>query len=291
MEDSHKNQANQTEVGNPVSDISSLSLFNKSAHYAYVYKKTEKLVTAVYMITNFIKDNEPLKWKIRDNALNLLSLNITFNTASLSERRDLIKEYQALSLEIVSLSGIAHHSGLISEMNYRILSREFTHLVSVLEKDENKKEREETVILDPGFFNVSEDKKPLPPQQHASNPGMPKQGDSSPVLYTQPSAISDKGHTDASEVSHSVPVKDKRPEYLPVKDAPKQSRGADSKEGRQAVIVKLLTKKGGLNVNDFVESIKGVSVKTIQRELLSMVAAGILKKEGERRWSTYSLAK
>ncbi len=33
----------------------------------------------------------------------------------------------------------------------------------------------------------------------------------------------------------------------------------------------------------------GVSEKTVQRELLTLVSRGILQKEGERRWSRYSL--
>ena len=43
-------------------------------------------------------------------------------------------------------------------------------------------------------------------------------------------------------------------------------------------------------IKDVSPLIKGCSEKTIQRELLSMVKSGILKKEGEKRWSKYSLA-
>lgn len=70
----------------------------------------------------------------------------------------------------------------------------------------------------------------------------------------------------------------------------KPQHSVDSKEDRQASIIKLLSKKSGLSIKDFTDTIHGVSEKTIQRELLAMVASGVLKKEGERRWSTYSLA-
>ncbi|MBI5134507.1 MAG: hypothetical protein HZA81_03965 [Candidatus Taylorbacteria bacterium] len=283
MENQSQNGDRQIETRKESGDVSSLVLFNRNSHFAYVYRKTEKLVTAVYMITNFIKDNEPLKWKIRENALSLMALNISFNTVSLAERKDLIKEYQGLSLEIVSLASIAHHSGLISEMNYSILSREFTALLSLMEKDENRKGSEDTVMLDPGFFDiaspkVAEREAPLSAPAVSEAP----KADAPRVLYTPP-ATAPKGQT--------ISVSSK-PEYLPLKDIKeKQPKATDSKDGRQAIIVKLLSKRSGLNVNDFVESIKGVSVKTIQRELLAMVAAGTLKKEGERRWSTYSLNK
>jgi hypothetical protein len=42
-------------------------------------------------------------------------------------------------------------------------------------------------------------------------------------------------------------------------------------------------------MKDFVKVIPECSEKTIQRELLDLVGKGVLKKEGERRWSTYSL--
>jgi hypothetical protein len=50
--------------------------------------------------------------------------------------------------------------------------------------------------------------------------------------------------------------------------------------------------KGGvkLTIKDFAQKIKGCSEKTIQRELIVMLTSGVLKKEGERRWSKYFLA-
>jgi predicted HTH transcriptional regulator len=58
---------------------------------------------------------------------------------------------------------------------------------------------------------------------------------------------------------------------------------------RQQSIIKELRNKGQLTVKDLAEKIRGCSEKTIQRELLSLVGSGVLKKEGERRWSRYSI--
>ena len=35
--------------------------------------------------------------------------------------------------------------------------------------------------------------------------------------------------------------------------------------------------------------LKDVSEKTVQRELFALVKEGVLKKEGEKRWSVYKL--
>lgn len=282
-------QNRQATASTAHTSVASLSVFNQNHHFAYIYKKTEKLVTAVYMITNFIKDNEPLKWRIREKALELLSLNISFNTVSLSDRKDLLKKYQAYSIEIVSLSSIAHHAGLISEMNFEILRREFNSLVSTIEKDENKKSNEETVILNPSFFDAPKDRSAEASSAAIVSPmgvaGERKAGEATDVLY--------KGHVSAPAPTAFAPAPAPAPAApTPIKDiAPKPAKKADSKDDRQAAIIKLLSKKGGLSIKDFADIIKGVSEKTIQRELLAMVASGILKKEGERRWSTYSLAK
>lgn len=286
------NNDRQIESRSPEKGLDPAVFFGHNKHFAFIFRKTEKLVTAVYMITNFIKDSEPLKWKIREAALALMAVNVDLHTVSLSERRNLLKEYKALALEVVSFSSVAQHSGLISEMNFGILSREFNSLVSTIDKDENRQANEQTVILDPRFFDA-----PEPEAPHAQSASSFSASPVAPVASVAPSvrpvqAPVHKGHSSRTSTSAAIETStSNRKEYLPMKDVQeKASRAPESKDSRQSVIIKLLSKKSGLSIKDFAESIKGCSEKTIQRELLAMVAAGTLKKEGERRWSTYSLA-
>jgi len=58
---------------------------------------------------------------------------------------------------------------------------------------------------------------------------------------------------------------------------------------RREAILSVIKDKGKANIKDISTIIRGVSEKTIQRELLALVAAGIVLKQGERRWSIYSL--
>ncbi|MFA6079256.1 MAG: hypothetical protein WC779_05875 [Candidatus Omnitrophota bacterium] len=62
------------------------------------------------------------------------------------------------------------------------------------------------------------------------------------------------------------------------------------KTERQAVILAVLRNQSNLTIRDFAKVIKDCSSKTIQRELSELVEKGIVKKEGERRWSRYSLS-
>ena len=62
------------------------------------------------------------------------------------------------------------------------------------------------------------------------------------------------------------------------------------KNGRQSIIISLLKRKKEIMIKDVSSLIDDCSEKTIQRELSAMVALGILRKIGEKRWSRYSLA-
>lgn len=63
----------------------------------------------------------------------------------------------------------------------------------------------------------------------------------------------------------------------------------DKKESRQERILSLLRSRPNLTIKDFANVINDCSEKTIQRELIDLVEKGIIKREGERRWSKYSL--
>ncbi|HUQ30071.1 MAG TPA: DeoR family transcriptional regulator [Candidatus Paceibacterota bacterium] len=58
---------------------------------------------------------------------------------------------------------------------------------------------------------------------------------------------------------------------------------------RKGKIISVLKSKGQASIKDISTLIRGVSEKTIQRELQSLVEQGMVKKSGERRWSTYTL--
>ena len=74
------------------------------------------------------------------------------------------------------------------------------------------------------------------------------------------------------------------------KKAPVEKKVKD-KNSRQDIILSMLKSGVKLTIKDFAQNIKDCSEKTIQRELLSLVSKGVLKKEGERRWSKYFIVK
>jgi predicted transcriptional regulator len=61
------------------------------------------------------------------------------------------------------------------------------------------------------------------------------------------------------------------------------------KNSRQSIILEVLKSKKEAMIKDISSLVEGCSEKTIQRELISMMRAGMIRKTGERRWSRYSL--
>lgn len=64
----------------------------------------------------------------------------------------------------------------------------------------------------------------------------------------------------------------------------------DGNKDRKSVILSLIQSKGRASIKDISTVVRGVSEKTIQRELLALVESGVVVKTGERRWSVYALA-
>lgn len=77
-----------------------------------ILQKTERISSAIYLVTSFFDDKEPLKWRLR-----------TLSTDLLSER---VKDKSSTAMEILSLFSVAKTTGMVSEINYDILVRELS---------------------------------------------------------------------------------------------------------------------------------------------------------------------
>ena len=73
------------------------------------------------------------------------------------------------------------------------------------------------------------------------------------------------------------------------RDEPFYERKDERINERQKVIIDRLKQTGHAKISDLLDSFHGVSSKTIQRDLQNLVDRQVLKKEGEKRWTIYSL--
>lgn len=248
MESNSKNNIDLVEK-----NLDPISFFEKDRDFIFVYKKTEKLAGAVYMVTNLFSENEPMKWILRKKVSDLLSFMLDYKDTAESRHFDFVYNIRTKVLELVSLLEISLRGGLVSDMNFTILKQEFSNLalMFISSSDAQTKEMFQKTISRT-FFDV-------------------------------PEAEVGKGHslrtTSSVQRIQYGDVKDKN--TLVVADNFKRSN-------RQNIIFNMLKRKKELTIKDIAQTIKDCSEKTIQRELISLIRAGVLKKVGQRRWSKYS---
>lgn len=104
-------------------------------------EKTERIVTALYLVSSLMVDREPLKWQLRELSLETLSLAHKGASVHLSNNiEDLIS--------LVSLSG---RSALISQMNVDLLDKGLRALIQMVSQAE---------MLGEDFISINEQEIP-----------------------------------------------------------------------------------------------------------------------------------
>jgi len=239
-----------------------ISFFSADSSFVLIHKKTEKLASAVYMVTNLFPENEPIRFTLRSKVSNLMSFMIGYKDIGEGAKKDFTYNVQTYVLELVSFLEIAYRGGLVSAMNYDILKTEFGNLIDLLNAPKTPAQTQNSKESISSFFT----EEVVYPKQISS----PVVASNSPI------------HTNVSPQIYA-------PNYI--KDKPVLSIENDNfrRSDRQTVILNLIKKKRELTIKDIAVVIKDCSEKTIQRELNSFIEAGVLKREGVRRWSKYSL--
>jgi hypothetical protein len=264
-----------------------VTIFKNDSDFYYLYKKTEKIASAVYLITNFFSVHEPLKWTLRDTILELLKDTLELANITVSDKEPVIRKMSASVFRIISLFEIGFKASLISEMNFTIIKNELYTLVLTVEEKENSPMIQEDVLLTEEFFQVEQSEKIV----NISNKGVTKIPQKTPmnnVLY--------KGHSKGHDVLKNI--SDMHASYLAQSNAggsiPQESvqevTTKDKSNDRQEVIYNYLTEHKVATIKDIASIITDCSEKTIQRELGTMLDQGRIKKMGERRWSKYFIA-
>lgn len=237
-----------------------LSISIKDISFPLSYSKTHKLITALYMVTDIMDREEPIRNKLRTLGTEILSdiYNIKLARTVLASRVD----------ETMSFLSIASAMNFISEMNHAILHREFLELKRSIQKyTEIKPVWLEELFSDTKSIGHTENYKG---HQASTRIGVQK-GSTLMKALSDKLSLSSAGHLTAHLKAELL------------------------KEKRRENIIKIIKEKNGTaSIKDIMTQInnKGqetLSEKTLQRELLSMVKDSVLDKIGEKRWSRYSI--
>lgn len=100
--------------------------------------------------------------------------------------------------------------------------------------------------------------------------------------YEAPKRFYDLALPEASE------VKENQPKITISK--PQEKKPVKPDDNRREAVLQFLLGKNGLSIKEISRALPRVSTKTVQRELAALVAEGRVRREGDRRWSRYSLS-
>ena len=242
-----------------------------------INKKTEKLVTALYMVTDCMDTDDALKGKLRLLGVELLSDIYKFATLSPLDKYNRVPVCLTRIYEILSFIEIAYTIGFISEMNTSILKKEFEGLATNL-KSRQSKDKHFTFTLNSKMFETPE----------------------------IPAGFNNKKTQIQSEYS----IKDKRTPFNTMSfinnNSPlannnnfnhtRNTTSLSDREDRNKRIVSIIKdkivfpeNKDGVSIKDISLAFTDCSEKTIQRDLNTLVSKGELKKIGSKRWSRYAI--
>ncbi|MBI2039023.1 MAG: hypothetical protein HYT22_01955 [Candidatus Niyogibacteria bacterium] len=101
-------------------------------HIDHLSDRAQKITEALYRVTDFFKDTEPLKWTLRKEAIETLNSILKIRSISLPERvREIesIREGISRSLRVLEL---AASNSFVSEINFNVLKREYSMVMDFL---------------------------------------------------------------------------------------------------------------------------------------------------------------
>ncbi|HAS81047.1 TPA: hypothetical protein DD445_01480 [Candidatus Nomurabacteria bacterium] len=261
----------------------SVSLVSSWQNYSGSYTKTNKLVTALYMVTDIMEKGEPIRLKLRTLGVEILSDIAFLEKGTFGNIKDKV-------ISILSFLNIASDLGMISGMNSTILKKEFTGLKQSIEEFTNKNNL--------WFEEFMSDNSKEELNDSVSSPlvskidfsiGHSKLNDKKDVSFAKGQSVRigvQKGSTLLKALSN---VKGNSIN----KNASSEGFEMLKKDRRESIIKITKSIPNGVSIKDIVTRLdntgKKYGEKTIQRELVSMVKDNVLKKTGEKRWSKYSI--
>lgn len=282
-------------------------ILGEDQYLLFLFKKTERVVAALYVVTSFFMDIEPLKWKIRDSGTCLLKYTLSFTERAMVRSKESLSDTLAEIAHLLSLLDLAYVANLLSPMNFSIVKKELESMVGIIEGgwripgassspaifqesffgipkaifSDTKEGRNEAVV--PLSQNVG--------QRRDTEALLHSLGDFERFEKSQKDIY--KGQTGAgfNVLNKRTPISAKKTQRISGQRQITRLLSNQIKEGRKQSILMILKQGNSATTKDLSTSISGCSEKTIQRLLIEMVQGGVLKREGKRRWSRYFIVK
>lgn len=230
--------------------------------FTEIYNKSYKLAAAIFVVSDLMDKNEELRTKVRSLSIDLISASVLLRNANVHEIRQRASEVERVALLLMSILEIASVTRLISEMNAGLIRKEFESFLSELSKFSGGFENRDFAYLKNVF------------------------GERTDLISMNRPNVEENQKMVKPEIPYE---KIERSDEIKSDFGDKNGNGYKRKDMRRTAIVNFIKRHNNISIKDIAQNIVGCSEKTVQRELISLVSQGVVKKVGERRWSRYSI--
>ena len=225
---------------------------NISAEHGY--RRAERIMAAVHLMTSHIEQGEPLRNSLRSESILLIDHALLLQGELRAVGSEHVRRMQGSIRKLISLIRLASISGRVSEQNANILVDALDDLGSFLSTAQRSTLAE----------SIPLSRDDLIPR--TTTPRIEARSRSAKITFQTPQAVKDKS----------------------IKDI---VRKETSPSTRASQILDILKKGGLLGIKDIVAMLPEYSEKMVQRDLASMADAGQVRKVGEKRWSRYEIVR
>ncbi|MEK7581952.1 MAG: hypothetical protein AAB488_01325 [Patescibacteria group bacterium] len=269
-----------------------------------IIKKTQKISTATYLLTEHIEISDPVRGRMRECAIIILKdIYTSSHVSAHKDKRDRLTRLAQMIEEMAVLFEIMLLTKMVSQNNHAIICQELTSLKEMILKGGIAldghivfpKKLFEELEISLGGISDTEPSALLKKRGNILR-GEEKniyKGQNNNVLYLDdiqgvPRKTSEAKFFMASERSRNKRVNtsyNNSNQNVSLGGAPSKNKG-----DRRLHILKLIRKNRDLSIKDIYNSFTEISEKTIQRELTKMVKDRVIIRKGDKRWSRYSSA-
>jgi hypothetical protein len=238
------------------------------------YKRSEKIAVALNLIVSRMRDADVLKREVQQLAVNLLKDALALRDGFRVVGSNKVNDCVATVRLIVTHLDVLHAAGHLSDTNLEITKSACVKLVSFLRSSEDST-LAEGLTLTQDYFETN-----TPDLQKAAVSVAKK------VEAVRPERqdVHVNDHDNEGEEVHHVLTSARREPNASIAARKYVPRANFS---RREALLAVVDSRGEVTIKDLTAVVPGISEKTIQRELQSMITDGVLTKEGERRWTTY----
>jgi len=221
-----------------------------------VYRRAERIASAVVLLTNHIEDKEPLKSEARKASVEILSNILAIRDEMRSPNSPEVNNLKMSVRKVISIVRLLAVSGHVSFQNAEIVTEALDELLSFITASRRSNLSESVSISREDLIDVRDTQRFV--QERAIEKTARSAVETGEVMGVTPSA-----NTDTSKAPAPI-------------------------SPRSQAILDVLQAQGELGIRDIASNLPEYSEKMIQRELAELVPRGKVKKTGQKRWSRYT---